>query len=67
MGIEILDHFLVATFGYADFVLSDEFEDFCIVEFFEFAAWSATHGALFGCLVTFVYIATNGADKFFLH
>ena len=67
MVVEVFDHLLAGAFGNADLMLSDELEHFAVVNFFEFAAGSAAHRALFGCLVTFVNIATYGADKFLLH
>lgn len=60
--VEVFDHLLAGAFGNADLMLGDELELFAVVNFFEFAAGSAAQRALFGCLVTFVNIATYGAD-----
>ena len=64
---KVFDHFLVAVFGYADFVLSNECKLGFGVEFIEFAAGCAADRALFGSFVTFVNIAAYGADEFLFH
>ena len=67
VGVEVFDHLFVETFGDTDFMLGDELETSLGAHFLELAAGSATEGALFGSLITFVDITTYGADKFLFH
>ena len=64
---KIRDHLFVATFGHTDFVLCDESEFCRFIEFFELGCGCTAEGAFFGCVITFVYVATDGADKFLFH
>ena len=67
MSVEILYHFFVAAFGYADFVLSHERETAFFRKFFELGSRNATHRAFFGSVFAFVNVTTNGANEFLFH
>ena len=61
---EVFDHLFISAFGNTDFMFGNKLQFSAFVEFFELAFGSVTDGALFGSFITFVNIATNGADKF---
>ena len=67
MSIEVFDHLLGAAFGNADFVFGNELNGLFFGQFLKLAFGSAAERALFGSLIAFVNIATDGAYKFLLH
>ncbi len=60
-------HLVVGILGYTDLMLGDQLKQGILLKFFEFALGSLAEGAYFGCLVTFVNVTADGADKFLLH
>ena len=69
MSVEVFYHFLVCIFldGGTKFMDSCERLRVVCCHFLELFFTSLTYRALFGSLITFVNIATNGANKLFLH
>ena len=67
MSGKIVNHLLVATFGYADFVFGDELQTSFLINFLESALGSMADGAFFGSFGTFVYVTAYGTDKFLFH
>ena len=64
--VEVFNHFLVAAFGHADYVLGNELQG-SVFHFFKLAGGYAAEGALLGSLGPFVYITAHGANEFFVH
>ena len=65
--VEVLNHFIVATFGNAESVLCYEVEATLFGQFLKLAGGNFAHGALLRGFGTFVDITTDGADKFLVH
>ena len=67
MVVEVLNHFFVATLGYADFVFRDKRKTTFFFQLLKLGSRNATHRALFWSVVTFVNITAYGANEFLFH
>jgi len=66
---QVLNHLFADTFGFAiaNLVLSGILGNFALLQFGELTGWSLADGATLWWFRTFVNVAANGANEFFVH